>query len=158
MTNDRRKTFATPLDWMRWALEFPGARIARTKHGIICKIVISGNEGVVSYDLNSATGVLGLSDCPLTAVEDEHGAIPEPVKERPPVTNLGEVAEWLADIGACEDPQDRRGAARQAAHFIQKLIDERIAAATVEVPFDNGTILPEWRETRYRLKPKGESK
>lgn len=154
MTNTRRKTFATPLEWLRWALERPGARIAKTKDGHICMVEVRGQEQIVSYSVKHAsngTGVVGLSDCPLTAVEDEHGAIEE---EKPKETPLGNLAHMLGEAIRNSNLDITHYALGVFEQRITKLIDERIAAATVEWygPHGNWAV-----DHNCRIKPKGDA-
>lgn len=168
MDNDRRKTFATPLEFWQWAIMEPGKRKART-HEIDGEVFFVRENNAAAgreVELASENGVwLSTNSCPLTAVEDEHGVIPEPEPE-PNCSMQGRLAEWLGDIGACEDPYDRRMAAKNAAEYVARLIDERIAAATVEklhLPNRNGFFSlpgaePLWvRHDDLRLKPKGDA-
>lgn len=168
-TNDRRKTFATPLEFWQWAIMEPGKRKAKARTGGTFYLSVTQsdtpmlNAVVHCFVTNNGDTYLLLPsemNCPLTAVEDEHGAIPEaePTFElRHPKTTLGEVANWLEDIAVCKDEGDRLGASRQAAHFIRKLIREEIAAATVVVRDEcGGGWKGGWSDTGYRLKPKEE--
>lgn len=153
-TNDRRKTFATPLEFWRWAIQFPSKRRARatsTSHDVTIAISEHGfpylSGGVMTRD-----NVM----VPLIATHDEHGMIEEP--ERHPKTMLSEVANWLEDIAVCKDEGDRLGASKQAAKFIQLLIREEIAAATVEMSREDYGKPITWGAVNfYRLKPKGSS-
>ena len=151
-TNDRRKTFNTPLEWMRWALEYPLQRVAITRTGHTCRIEIRGREQLVTYVLSpiNDTGVIGLSDCPLTAVEDEHGAIEE---EKPKETPLGNLAHMLGEAIRNSNLDITHYALGVFEQRITKLIDERIAAATVAQ--DNVHGFPE-RVKNYYLLPKGD--
>ena len=149
MTNTRRKTFATPLEFWQWAIQFPGKRKARGREGEIWSVSladrgfpvssrhISGDQ-LASYILDAR---LQPRDCPLTAVEDEHGVIEEEKSDALIVA--------LVDVGCFTEDE-----AAKVAALLRKEMDERIAAAVIErqemvgFPFDE---LP-----NYRLKPKGE--
>lgn len=156
-TNDRRKTFNTPLDWLRWALEQPGLRIAKTKNGHLCKIEISGREKIVSYRVETDNGALGLSDCPLTAVEDEHGVIEEK-QSQDYITDIEAAIGIIAVIEGDIVPASREAYTQTSTGLlidaIRKIADERIAAAKVEWygPHGNWAV-----DHNCRLKPKGDA-
>lgn len=155
MTSTRRKTFATPLEFWQWAIMEPGKRKAfarRTSNGneFVVRLALAANgDYCVVNEFGARVG--DLRGHTFTAVEDEHGVIPE--LEYPPFTASEGVINWIEDVANCMDPKDRRNAAVQAANFIKMLIDERIAAATVAQDSVHG--FPE-RVKNYYLLPKGD--
>jgi len=141
MTNDRRKTFNTPLEFWQWAIQFPGKRKARatgTSHNVL--IVIS------EFGFPYLSGSVITRDnvmVPLTAVEDEHG----PIEEQ----KIDALANSIALIGCISKEE-----VASILTAIRKEIDERIAAASVE-RFKLWEDKKKWCwDCDYRLKPKGD--
>lgn len=150
-TNDRRKTFNTPLEFWQWAIMEPGKRKATTVQGDTIAILPLVDGRPRTYGVGPGHSEVSHVQCPLTAVKDEHGVIEEAIENR-------ELVDWIAYVGGSEAEQ-RHAAIKPIMRIITTLIDERIAAATVQDGYnriDGGT---EWRDNRImRLKPKGESK
>lgn len=157
MTSTRRKTFATPLEFWQWAIMEPGKRKAKNQKDLVVFVDIDDTGRVVLRTSEGFDAWLEDCLCPLTAVEDEHGAIEEE-KGR----SSDELTKWLEELAHCavtKDVQEIFTAASSLASEIRKLIDEEIAAATVEIADWNGST-KRWeftpRPLGYRLKPKGD--
>ncbi len=153
MTNDRRKIFPDPLSFWQWAIMEPGKRKAKfscdSTEVIWIVVHPNGNPGI-----SNNWSALGSAAFPLTAVEDEHGVIPE---QRPQFrVDLVKIDPQFRDYF---DALSKEAALYRAAELegiledkIRKLIREEIAAATVEF-----CCVDRWQKSEeYRLKPKEE--
>lgn len=156
MTNDRRKTFNTPLEFVRWASEFPGQRKASSPNtGAPFYFFVSSVDAYIAYgegSNRSITTEISPIHFPLTAVEDEHGVIPEGEQD-----DSDPLFEAIYDVMKEPTLSCKIGLAKA----IRKEIDERIAAAAVE-PRKSALILGPYGSefvanvrTLY-LKPKGD--
>lgn len=144
MTNDRRKTFATPLEFWQWAIMEPTRRKAKTPTGSVLWIEYEPScANPIVCSLHGSMAGLYASRFPLTAVEDEHGVIPE----AEPTEKRTALFDAIAPLASC-------ATAREIVAAIRQEIDERIAAATVEYQQAHTN---EWaRLSNHRLKAKGE--
>lgn len=158
MTNDRRKTFATPLEFWQWAIMGPGKRKARTIHGEIRTILTMDEDGrPLPFGEGPGCRDVYHGHCPLTAIEDEHGAIEDSEEKEKSQLWLETACDLIrASTFSGNDVKDKHNYDKSAAGMmieaIQIIADERIAAATVE------TVGPKGFESNnfYRLKPKGD--
>lgn len=157
MTNDRRKTFTTPLEFWQWAIQFPHKRKARASGGEIAQVQIGGS-GKVYLQLGDGY-ILSVDclSCPLTAIEDEHGVIEEK-QSQDYITDIEAAIGIIAVIEGDIVPASREAYTQTSTGLlidaIRKIADERIAAAKVEWygPHGNWAV-----DHNCRLKPKGDA-
>jgi len=150
MTNDRRKTFNTAEEFLLWTLaSATNKRKARDTEGNLWSAyLIATRLHYITY--GERVGQLAASGAgmeshlfPLTAVEDEHGAIEE--------QKIDALANSIALIGCISKEE-----VASILTAIRKEIDERIAAASVE-RFKLWEDKKKWCwDCDYRLKPKGD--
>lgn len=156
-TNDRRKTFNTPLEFWQWAIMQPGKRLAssKTEHGLrylsveACKKTGVPTTFWVTKGINVEYYPVTHDDFPLTAVEDEHGVIGDDATQDY-LTCLEAAVDIIRTPATATDSNEAyiNTSVGLIVDAIRQIADERIAAATVEYKLST----EEWA-----IKPKGES-